>query len=621
MSDRGGARRGGGGPGGFFGPGRIENPRDFRRAAARLLRYFGSRIGLVVASSLLVLGSVALKTLAPALIGFAIKRYLEGSRSLPGFDREMAEILAIYCGAWVLDIVSGAMMTRLSNGIVFRLRSQVFDHVQTLSMATFDRRGIGDFISRLTNDVEMIYNALSNGFGSLLGGAFSMIGVVVAMLLLNVPLALVVIAVVPLMVLVTAAIGKRIRAAYRRNQEQLAAVTSGIEESVTAFKVVASFHREESQIAKFERINDAARRAGFDAEFASYAFTPAMSAMTSIALALVVGLAGFLALRRSAVYSIGLLTSFVLYSQRFFQPLQQISQVYNLMQSALAGAERLFEVLDTKPEVATRADAVALETVRGDVEFRNVSFGYDSGPSVLEGITFHARSGEMVAIVGPTGAGKTTLVNLLARFYDVGEGSIHVDGHDIRDLDIDGLRKKMGIVPQEPFFFAATIRENLLYGNERATHDEMVEAARMANADYFIRRLPSGYDTELSERGTNLSQGERQLLGIARAILADPRILVLDEATSSVDSLTEASIQKGLGRLMKGRTSFIIAHRLSTVRSADRLLVVHNRRIVEQGTHEELLADPGSFYARLYALQWSSAEVSEDDVAELPSKG
>ena len=307
------------------------------------------------------------------------------------------------------------------------------------------------------------------------------------------------------------------------------------------------------------------------------------------------------------------MTAFILYSQRFFDPLRQITQVYSMIQSALAGAERLFEMMDMKQEVVEKPDALPLNDIQGMVEFNGVSFAYEESKTVLEDIQFQTQPGQVVAIVGPTGAGKTTIINLLSRFYDVRSGSIAIDGIDIRGIKLDDLRTRMGVVLQEPFFFATTIRENLLYARPDAAEEQMISAAKTANAHYFISRLPHGYDTLLSERGNNLSQGERQLLGIARAILADPRILILDEATSSVDSLTEAHIQEGLIRLMKGRTSFIIAHRLSTIRNADQVLVLHNHRIIESGTHEQLMSKPGGFYAKLYGMQDQKPEILESD--------
>ena len=609
----------------------IEAPKDYRRTLRRLLGYFGSyRLLMIAATAFIAVGNL-LPALLPALIGKAITFDIELSKNLPDFVHRMWMILATILGSWIGNAGANILMTRLTNNIVYRLREDSFAQVQTLSMGSFDKRGIGDFISRMTNDIEMIFNAMNNGFSSLVGGLLSMIAYLVMMTILSVPLTLVVIAVVPVMAVLTGIVGKKIRGAFRINQEWVGQLTANIEESISGVKVTKTFRREEAEFAKFEKVNDTSQKVGVKAELIAYSFMPLMNFMTSLTLALVVGVGGYLALKATAAQaagagtaalasgvSIGLLTSFILYSQRFFEPLRQITQVYSMLQSALAGAERLFEMMDMKPEVVEKPDALSITDIRGNVEFYDVGFAYEEGKQVLEGISFQTKPGQVVAIVGPTGAGKTTLINLLSRFYDVRTGHISVDGTDIRELKVDDLRTKMGVVLQEPFFFATTIRENLLYARLDASEEEMIAAAKTANAHYFVSRLPHGYDTVLSERGNNLSQGERQLLGIARAILADPRILILDEATSSVDSLTESHIQEGLIRLMKGRTSFIIAHRLSTIRNADQVLVVHNRRIVESGTHDELIQKPGGFYAKLYGMQDQKLEILESDFASEP---
>ncbi len=620
-----------GGPGRPRGPMmmglRIEAPRDYRRTLQRLLRYFGGNKPLIIASTIFIAAGTLLRTLGPALIGDAIKYDLELSQNLPDFIYRMKIVLATILGAWITEAGSGILMTRLSNNIVYRMRADSFDHIQTLSMASFDKRGIGDFISRMTNDIEMVFNAMNNGFSSLVGGLLSMITVLVAMFVLSIPLSFVVLAVVPIMAVITGIIGKKIRGAFRKNQEWVGRLTANIEESVSGVKVIKTFRREEAEFAKFEKVNDGSQRAGVEAELISYAFMPLMNVMTSLTLGLIVGIGGYLAINGAGAQvsgignaaaggvSIGLLTAFILYSQRFFEPLRQITQVYSMLQSALAGAERLFEMMDTKPEVVEKPDALPLNDIRGAVEFHGVCFGYEEGKTVVEDINFRTQPGQVVAIVGPTGAGKTTIINLLSRFYDVRTGHITIDGYDIRSIRLDDLRTSMGVVLQEPFFFATTIRENLLYARPNATEEQMISAARTANAHYFVSRLPHGYDTLLSERGNNLSQGERQLLGIARAILADPRILILDEATSSVDSLTESHIQEGLMRLMKGRTSLIIAHRLSTIRNADQVLVLHNRRIIESGTHDQLMSKADGFYAKLYGMQGQRPEILESDFA------
>jgi ATP-binding cassette, subfamily B, multidrug efflux pump len=598
----------------MFGPPRIEAPKDYRKTMRRLLEYFGANRALIITSTIFIAAGTLLSAVWPKLVGEAIKQDLELSKNLPDFIYRMKILLATVVGSWIANAGAGVLMTRLSTNIVYRMREDSFSRIQDLSMGSFDKRGIGDFISRMTNDVEMVFNAMNNGFTNMVGGLFSMIGCLIFMLWLSVPLTLVILAVVPVMGVLTGIIGKKIRGAFRKNQEWVGRLSAGIEESVTGIKVTKTFRREEAEFAKFEKINDQSQRVGVEAELISYAFMPLMNIMTSLTLGLIVGVGGYLALKSTTgAVSIGLLTSFILYSQRFFEPLRQITQVYSMLQSAMAGAERLFEMMDMKSEVLEKPDALPLSDIRGTVEFSNVEFAYEEGKTVIEDVSFRSEPGQVIAIVGPTGAGKTTLINLLSRFYDVRGGRIALDGIDIRDLKIDDLRTSMGVVLQEPFFFAASIRENLLYAKPDATEEQMISAAKTANAHYFVSRLPDGYDTMLSERGNNLSQGERQLLGIARAILADPRILILDEATSSVDSLTEAHIQEGLIRLMKGRTSFIIAHRLSTIRNADQVLVMHNRRIVETGTHDELMAKPGGFYAKLYGMQSQTLEISESD--------
>lgn len=597
------------GPGGHGA--RIETPKNFRRAIRRLIAYFGGEWPslLVVAGAIIV--SSVLKAIGPARIGSAITQHIERAPNMAEFVRQMLIVSAIYLAAWIADSLNGAFMNRAGNRLVFRLRRDSFSHLQNLSMAYFEQRGLGDIISRVTNDIEMIYNALTNGFANLLGGLVSIVGILVAMVVLDLTLSLVVLALLPVLVVVTAVIGKMVRQAFRTNQALIGQLNATVNESISSARLIKTFHTESDTYDRFVKISDDARKAGARAEIVSFAVHPLMRLINGLAGALVIGVGGYLAVTRGGGYTIGLITAFVLYARRFFEPLRRITEVYNLIQSALAGAERVFEMLDEKPEIVNAADAKTVDDIEGHVEFRNVSFGYLPDQIVVDDVNLVANSGQVVAIVGPTGAGKTTLVNLLSRFYDVRGGAILVDGTDIRDLDIDSFRTRMGVVLQEPYFFADTIMRNIKYGKPNATDDEAINAAITADADHFIRRLPEGYETMLQERGANLSEGERQLLAIARAILADPRILILDEATSSVDSLTEATIQKGLLTLMEGRTSFIIAHRLSTIRNADQVVVLHDRKIIERGTHDELMEADG-FYARLYRLQFERPEITEE---------
>lgn len=595
---------------GMFHGGNIEAPKNVKRAFGRLMQYFGAKKILFIIVAVFILISVILRVLAPAIIGNAIKQYLELTQNLEAFVGQMILLICIYLAAWLTSAASGIIMVKIATSIIFRMRNQAFAHIQTLSMAYFDKRGIGDIISRLSNDIEMIYNASINGFINLLNSVFTIIGILVAIFILSFELSLILIGTIPLMMIAAGVIGKRVRQAYRKNQAQIGVLSTNIQESVTGIKAIKAFFREKQEFEKFRLINSTSRDLETKAEFTSYIFMPVMLMITSITLALIIGIGGTLVTLYKGIFSIGLITSFIIYTQNFFQPLRQITHVYNVMQSALAGAERIFEVLDAKPDISTVPNPIN-KAIDGTVEFKEVSFGYEENKPVLENINFKAHRGEVVAIVGPTGAGKTTLVNLLCRFYDVWQGKILIDGINLKDFDVANIRKQMGVVLQEPYFFATSIKENLLYGNPSAQEYDIKRAVTLANAEHFISKLPATYETVLSERGLNLSQGERQLLAIARAILANPRILILDEAMSNIDSLTETHIQQGLLELMKNRTSFIIAHRLSTIKNANNVLVVHNKKIIEQGTHKQLMSNKG-FYYRLYKAQLEKPEITEE---------
>jgi ATP-binding cassette subfamily B protein len=598
-------------PGGGPGPHShiIESARDVKGSLKRLIAYFGSQKILLAISSLIIFVSVFLGVAGPMVLGRAITNYIERTPNLPMFLKEVFLLVIIYAGAWLTEAFTRVILIKASNNILFRMRQDAFNHIQGLSMSYFDRMDIGEIMSRLTNDIEAVEQGVNNVFSEGLRGLLSVIMTLGAMLMLNVRFTLVVVATVPLMGFVAGVIGVKVRKAFRVNQQKIADLSTKIEESVSGVKVIKTFGMEKAEIEDFNRVSIEARDAGTIAEMISHIFFPVMQLITSIILALLAGIGGFLVLRYSDVFSIGLLTSFIMYSRNFLWPIQQITGIYNVIQSALAGAERVFEIMDTKPDITEKPAPVPFS--EGDIVFKDVSFSYKEGKPVLEDINLTVPHGSAIAIVGPTGAGKTTLINLLGRFYDVKSGAITINGNDIRDMDIASLRASLGVVLQEPFFFATTIRENLLYGSPGATEEKMKEAARLAKASHFISRLPKGYDTVLTERGLNLSQGERQLLGITRAILRNPRILILDEATSSIDSLIEAHIQEALVALMKGRTCLTIAHRLSTIKNADSIIVIHNHRIIEEGTYSELIAKNG-FYAHLYAMQQNQDDISEE---------
>jgi ATP-binding cassette subfamily B protein len=468
-------------------------------------------------------------------------------------------------------------------------------------MSFFDTHPAGGLMSRLTNDIDAINQAVSQNITSLISSALSMGGIVIAMFILNPWLALGSLLVLPIMLWFTQFVAKYTRKGFRDLQKSLGGLNSIAEEAISGQKVIKAFRRNETVIAAFREQNEAVYRAGVYANSYALLLMPLTSVLGNFFVIVLAGLGGWLALQ--GLVSVGMIATFINYGQNFISPLRQIANLFNSIQAALAGAERVFEIIDSPPEIQDLPDAFPLESIRGDVRLQNVNFGYVSGTPVIKNMTLEAKAGQTIALVGPTGAGKTTIINLLNSFYEIQGGSISIDGHDIRTVCKADLRRHLGMVLQDSFLFADTVMENIRYGRLEATDEECICAAEMADADHFIRQLPQGYQTNLSERANNLSQGQRQLLAIARAILADPAILILDEATSSVDTRTEARIQQSLLRLMKGRTSFVIAHRLSTIRDAEKVVVINNGEVVEQGTHQELLEKKG-FYHHLYLSQF-----------------
>jgi ATP-binding cassette subfamily B protein len=461
-------------------------------------------------------------------------------------------------------------------------------------------------MSRLTNDINAINMAISQNVTSLIANVLSLVGILIAMFALNVWLSLATILIVPLMGWFTAFVAKYTKMGYQRLQSDLGKLNATIEENISGQKVVKAFRRNAKAIDAFRADNQATYESGIYANTYAFLLMPLTNQLGNLFIIVLAGLGGYLAL--NGLVTVGLIAAFIGYSRQFLQPVRQISEVYNTLQSALAGAERVFEIVDTTPEMADKPDAQSLKEMEGRVEFKDVRFSYEPGTEVIRGMNFEAYPDHTLALVGPTGAGKTTMINLLSRFYDVDSGSILIDGKDIRDVKTNDLRKSLGIVLQDTFLFSDTVMENIRYGRLEAADEECIEAAKMADADHFIRQLPDGYQTVLSERGSNLSQGQRQLLAISRAILADPAILILDEATSSVDTRTEARIQNALLRLMKGRTSFVIAHRLSTIRGADHVLVINEGQIVEEGNHQQLMSKQGVYY-KLYQAQFKGQAI------------
>ncbi len=590
----------------------IEKPKDMRGTMRRLVGYLkphGAALAFVV---VLVVLHTLLDLLGPWLMGKAVDDYI-ANKQMGSFARIALAMAGAYLGSWLVQVMQSRTMAAIGQRILRTVRRDLFEHVQTLSLAFFDRHPHGELMSRLTNDIDVLNRAISFNVVQLISSVLTLGGILVAMFALNAWLALGSLLVFPIMVWVTLAVAKRTRSGFRQLQSHLGDLNSLMEESITGQRVIQAFGQEKRALAEFDRINDKVRDVGVRAQSFAFLVPPIMSVLSTAGVAVAAGLGGWLAIQGRA--TVGDIVTFITYSRRFANPLRHLADVYNSLQSGLAGAERVFEVIDEQPDLEDAPEAQPLHSIVGEVEFDHVDFGYVPDVPVLKDISLRAEPGQTIALVGPTGAGKTTMVNVLSRFYDIQGGTIRIDGQDIRTVTKDSLRRQLGVVLQDTFLFADTVMENIRYGRLDATDEECIAAAKLANADWFIRRLPEGYQTELSERGSNLSQGQRQLLTIARAILADPRILILDEATSSVDTRTEIHIQEALLKLMEGRTSFVIAHRLSTIRNADQLLVINDGRIIERGTHEELLAARG-FYHDLYMSQFRGTQVAVEAAGE-----
>ena len=580
--------------------GKVERAKNRRGTLWRLWGYLRRQKGALITTALLVTATTGLTLLGPYLLGKAIDEYILPG-DLPGLLRLCGLLLGIYALMSLLTWLQSYVMAGAAQRTVRDLRRDLFAKLQTLSLRFFDQRAHGDLMSRLTNDIENINMVLTDNLTQLVSGVLSMIGVAAMMFWLNSRLALISILTLSVLVfMLNRWVAQRTRIGFRRQQASLGQLNGLIEETVTGQRVVKAYRREPIVIEQFDQANLKLRQAATQAQIFAGFVGPLMNWVNNSGLAIVAGAGGWLAVQ--GLTTVGTIASFVTYTRQFGRPLNELANLYNLVQAALAGAERVFETIDETPD-SDAPDARPLTQIKGEVVFENVSFSYETDVPVLKHVNLHAKPGQIVALVGPTGAGKTTIVNLLTRFYDIDSGRIFIDGQDIRCLKKDDLRYRLGIVLQDTFLFSGSVMDNIRYGRLEAADAEVMAAAKLANADQFIHRLPQGYHTPLSERGSNLSQGQRQLLAIARAILANPSILILDEATSSVDTRTEKHIQEAMLRLMAGRTSFVIAHRLSTIREADQILVINQGEIIERGMHHQLLAQQG-FYHQLYTSQF-----------------
>jgi len=531
--------------------------------------------------------------------------------NLTGWDVSSPSLMLIFIAFisvgvlnWGSQWLRMLTMAYIGRGILFTLRTQMFNHLQKLSMSFYDRHEVGRIMSRVQNDVTALQEVITNGVIDIISDLISLIGIIVILFLMNPKLALATLIIIPIMVFALAIWQKYARKAFMRVRMAISVVNAGLQENISGAKVIQSLSRENENYRRFDNLNEANLDANLSAGRLAAGILPMIELLMGGATALIIIYGGSQAIAGELL--LGQMVGFVLYVQRFFEPIRRLAMQYTQLQRAMAGGQRIFEVLDSEPEIVDAPDAVDLHDIKGDIEFKDTSFEYVPGIKVLQDINMHIKPGETIALVGATGAGKSTILNLVNRFYEITSGHLKIDGHEIGEITQKSLRQRIGMVLQEPFLFSRTVRDNIMYGREDATEAEMIEAAKAVGADKFIERLEHGYDTELQERGSNLSVGQRQLISFARAVLADPRILMLDEATANVDTQTEILIQKALRRLLKDRTSLVIAHRLSTIHDASRIVVFDNGKITEMGTHDELMQKAG-MYHQLYTMSYAAA--------------
>ena len=565
---------------------------------SKFLPYLARYKGWTLASVILMLLYTAFSLANPYLIGLAIDQFISHN-DVRGLTMIGVVLIVVNILMWQAQYWQVWTMSWAGQQILYHLSSDMYTHLQRLSLSFYDRTQIGRVMSRLQSDIDVLESMLSSGLLSMLGSLVSLVGIVAAMLAMNVALALLSFTVLPIMIGIAAFWQRFAQRSFRRTRAAISMVNATLQENISGMRVIQSLVRETRNRAEFDELNAYNLDTNQEASRIAALILPLVEVVAAMAIAITVLYGGVLVAR--GALQVGVLVAFTLYINRFFDPIRDISQQYSQLQRAGVAAERIFEILEMPVDIVDKPGAQELEQIRGEVEFRNVTFGYSRDLPVLHDLNLHIQAGQTVAIVGPTGAGKSTIAGLLVRFYDVQEGAVLIDGHDVRDVTQRSLRSQIGVVLQEPFLFTGTIGDNIRYGRLAATDEEVEEAARAVGAHDLIVRLPDGYQTPIRERGRNLSVGQRQLISFARALLADPRILILDEATANIDTFTELLVQHGLRRLLHGRTALVIAHRLSTIKGADSIVVLQAGRIVEQGTHAELLQRNGE-YASLYAM-------------------
>lgn len=581
-------------PGGRM-SGPVVKPKNQKETLLRIWGYMRQQRLGVISAVLFVIASSILSLFGPLLIGIIIDDYIM-KQDIEGTVRMSMVLAAVFSASALLTWAQTIVMIRISQKTIRVLRQELFEKFQALPLSFFDKRQQGDLMSRMTNDIENLNAALSQSVTQIVSSTLTIVGTAIALFYLNWMLALVTLIIIPLIVWATKQIIKRSSVNFKARQRDLGRLNGHIEETISNADITTLFGKEQQVVEEFKRANESLRTSAMRAEMISGFMGPVNNFMNSLGLALVIGTGAVMAV--GGYLTVGVIAAFVTYTRQFFRPINQLSNLLNTFQSAIAGSERVFEILDEANEVADVPNAKAVDKLTGDVKFQDVQFHYEVGKPILRGIDFTARAGETVAIVGPTGSGKTTIIQLLTRFYDAQGGNILLDGELITSYKMSDVRERVGVVLQDTYLFSGSVLENIRFGKLTATDEEVEEAAKIAYAHNFIKYLPAQYDTMLTSGGTNLSQGQRQLIAIARAILEDPDILILDEATSSVDTMTEVHIQQGLNNLMKGRTSFVIAHRLKTIENADQILVIKDGQILEEGNHDTLMAHDG-FYAKL----------------------